>query len=358
MRLADVSIRRPVFAVMLVGSLVVLGVVSIQRLGVDLFPRVEFPMVTVSTVLEGASPETIEREVSQVLEESINTIEGIRTLSSQSTESLSLVFVEFELEYDIREKIQQVRDKVAAVRGELPRDLEPPVVDRIDPDAAPILAVMLAGPAEIRTLSELADKRLKPRTPQRHVFIVKGESGREARRAGLGTRFVGGHPMAGSERSGIGAASATLFDGAPWLLCPARRATGGRRAAARVERLVRRLGAFPVRVAERTHDRSVAHLSHLPQLLAVALVNAAGRGGRALAGTGGPAFAAMSRVALSPPGVWNGVLAANRREIARAIDDCVRELARLRAALDGRAGPQFRRAARIRRRLLDRRGAR
>jgi HAE1 family hydrophobic/amphiphilic exporter-1 len=162
-RLADVSIRRPVFAVMLVGSLVVLGVVSIQRLGVDLFPRVEFPMVTVSTVLEGASPETVEREVSQVLEESINTIEGVRTLSSQSTDSLSLVFVEFELEYDIREKIQEVRDKVAAVRGELPRDIDPPVVDRIDPDAAPILAVMLAGPADIRTLSEFADKRLKPR---------------------------------------------------------------------------------------------------------------------------------------------------------------------------------------------------
>jgi HAE1 family hydrophobic/amphiphilic exporter-1 len=162
-KLADASIRRPVFAVMLIGGLVVLGLVSIPRLGVDLFPRVEFPMVTVLTVLEGGSPETVEREVSQVLEESINTIEGIRTLSSQSADSLSIVFVEFELEYDIREKAQEVREKVAAVRGELPRDAEPPVVDRVDPDAAPVLAVMLSGPQSIRALSEYADKKIKTR---------------------------------------------------------------------------------------------------------------------------------------------------------------------------------------------------
>jgi len=161
--LSDVCIRRPVFAVMLIGGLVALGIVSVPRLGIDLFPRVEFPIVVVSTVLEGAAPETIEREVSQVLEESINTIEGIRTLTSASMDSLSLVYVEFELEYDIREKAQEVRDKVAAVRGELPRDIDPPVVDRVDPDASPILAVMLSGPHSIRALSEYADKRVKTR---------------------------------------------------------------------------------------------------------------------------------------------------------------------------------------------------
>ena len=136
MKLADTSIRRPVFAVMLIGALVVLGVVSIPRLGIDLWPRVEFPMVVVTTVLEGAAPETVEREVSQVLEESINTIEGISSLRSTSSDSLSLIFVEFELEYDIQEKAQEVRDKVAAVRGELPRDVETPVVERVDPDSA------------------------------------------------------------------------------------------------------------------------------------------------------------------------------------------------------------------------------
>ena len=148
MTLPDLCIQRPVFAVMLIGGIVGLGALSVPRLGIDLFPRVEFPIITVSTVLEGAAPETVEREVTQILEESINTIEGIRTLSSASTDSLSLVYVEFQLEYDIREKAQEVRDKVAAARGDLPRDLEPPVVNRIDPDAAPILAVMLSGPQD------------------------------------------------------------------------------------------------------------------------------------------------------------------------------------------------------------------
>jgi len=163
MRLPDTSIRRPVFAVMLIGGLVLLGLISIPRLGLDLWPRVEFPVVTVTTILQGAAPDTVEREVSQVLEESINTIEGINTLRSASSDSLSLLFIEFELEYDVEVKAQEVRDRVAAVRGDLPRDIEPPVVDRVDPDASPILAVMLSGPHSIRTLSEFADKRIKPR---------------------------------------------------------------------------------------------------------------------------------------------------------------------------------------------------
>jgi hydrophobic/amphiphilic exporter-1 (mainly G- bacteria), HAE1 family len=163
MKIADVSIQRPVFAVMLVGGLVGLGLISLPRLGIDLFPRVELPVVTVMTVLSGAAPETVEREVSQVLEEAINTIEGIRALVSRSSESLSIIYVEFELDYDVREKAQEVREKVAGVRGELPRDVETPVVDRVDPDAVPILAVMLSGPHEIRVLSEFADKQIKTR---------------------------------------------------------------------------------------------------------------------------------------------------------------------------------------------------
>ena len=147
MKLADTSIRRPVFAVMLIGALVVLGIVSIPRLGIDLWPRVEFPMVVVTTKLAGAAPETVEREVSQILEESINTIEGISSLRSTSSDSLSLIFVEFELEYDVQEKAQEVREKVAVVLGQLPRDVEMPVVERVDPDSQPVLVVLLAGPA-------------------------------------------------------------------------------------------------------------------------------------------------------------------------------------------------------------------
>jgi HAE1 family hydrophobic/amphiphilic exporter-1 len=162
-KIAEVSIRRPVFAVMLIGGLVGLGAVSLPRLGVDMFPKVEFPIVTVSTVLEGAAPDTIEREVTQPLEEAINTIEGIHTLRSVSSEALSQVVVEFGLEYDVHRKAQEVRDKVAAKRGELPAETKAPVVDRIDPDSAPVLSVLLAGPLPIRELSELADKQVKPR---------------------------------------------------------------------------------------------------------------------------------------------------------------------------------------------------
>jgi len=163
MRISEVAIRRPVFAVMLIGGFVALGMVSIPRLGIDLFPQVDLPVVSVQAVLTGASPETMEREVAQVLEESINGIEGIRNLRSRSSDGLTVIYVEFELHYDVQEKAQQVREKVAAVGADLPRDLEPPVVDRLDPSATPILTLLLSGPLDIRALSMLADERLKPR---------------------------------------------------------------------------------------------------------------------------------------------------------------------------------------------------
>ena len=163
MRLADVSIRRPVFAVMLVGGLSC-SASSRCRGSASTSSRASSSRSSPSSRgSTGAAPETVEREVTQVLEESINTIEGIRSLSSQSTDSLSLIYIEFELEYDIRRKVQEVRDQVAAVSGELPQDVEVPVVNRVDPDAAPILAVMLSGPHAIRTLSEFADKHVKTR---------------------------------------------------------------------------------------------------------------------------------------------------------------------------------------------------
>ena len=184
MKLPDISIRRPVFAVMLIGGIVVLGLVSIPRLGVDLYPRVEFPLVVVETVLQGAAPETMEQEVTEILEEAVNTIEGIRDLRSASSDSLSLLFVEFELEYDIQEKAQQVREKVARVRGLLPPDAEPPVVERVDPDAQPILSVLVAASSSIREVSDFADKRIKSRLERvQGVGSVKlvGDRAREIR---------------------------------------------------------------------------------------------------------------------------------------------------------------------------------
>lgn len=163
MWLADVSIRRPVFATMMVGALVVLGLINFTRLGVDLFPRVEFPYVSVSTALEGAAPSTIETEVTDVLEEELNSISGMRQIRSVSAEGLSQVFLEFELEEDGDIKAQDVRDKVSiALRG-LPTDADPPVVEKVDPDASPILSIMLSGDIPIRELTTYADEVVKER---------------------------------------------------------------------------------------------------------------------------------------------------------------------------------------------------
>ncbi|HKB08125.1 MAG TPA: prephenate dehydrogenase/arogenate dehydrogenase family protein [Candidatus Polarisedimenticolia bacterium] len=184
---------------------------------------------------------------------------------------------------------------------------------------------------------------------------------RRARLAGLGGRFVGGHPMAGTERSGIQHADGTLFKGAAWILCPARGAAAGRAAGRRggepavrrIAGLVRRMGARPEVLDPRAHDRTMARLSHLPQLVSVALTNAAGaREARPFLHLSGPALLRMSRLADSPPDLWEGILRSNRVAVERALDDFIKETGRLRASLGGGPSAHFRRAARLRARLV------
>ncbi len=161
MWLVDLSIKRPVFAVMIIGALVGLGTISIGRLGVDLFPDVEFPYVTITTKLEGASPETVETEITDIIEENVNTISGIEQLRSVSSEGISQVFVQFELTEDGDIKAQDVRDKVQLAIPDLPIDVEPPVVQKVDPDASPIISIMIAGDLPIRSLTSYADDVVK-----------------------------------------------------------------------------------------------------------------------------------------------------------------------------------------------------
>jgi prephenate dehydrogenase len=166
---------------------------------------------------------------------------------------------------------------------------------------------------------------------------------RAAASAGIGSRFVGGHPMAGSERAGVENADRRLFSGAPWIICPPRRS----RARSEVTRFVRALGAKPVILTPERHDRVVARVSHLPQLLSVALVNSVapriGARARALAG---PAFRQMSRLAHSPDRLWRDILRTNRLDVRRALDDFSHELSRLRSGLPAVASTAFRRASR------------
>ncbi|HBL31517.1 MAG TPA: AcrB/AcrD/AcrF family protein, partial [Acidobacteria bacterium] len=124
-RLAEICIQRPVFATVLILSLVVVGIVSYFNLGVDRFPNVDFPMVTVTTTVVGASPEEMETDVTDKIEEAVNTISGIDQLTSISSEGISLVMVQFELEKDGDVATQEVRDKVSAVVAELPRSADP-----------------------------------------------------------------------------------------------------------------------------------------------------------------------------------------------------------------------------------------
>ncbi len=163
MWISDLSIRRPVLATMVIGALVALGWVSLQRIGVDLFPRVEFPYVTVMTVLEGASPDAIETDVTDTIEAQVNTISGIKSLSSQSYEGLSQIIIEFGLNENADVKAQDVRDKVNLAIRDLPQDAEQPIIQKIDPDAEPILSVMLSGDMPTRDLTEFADKQIKER---------------------------------------------------------------------------------------------------------------------------------------------------------------------------------------------------
>jgi HAE1 family hydrophobic/amphiphilic exporter-1 len=164
MLLSDLSIKQPVFATMIAVSLVALGVYSYRELSVDLFPDVEIPVLTVQTVYTGASPETVEREVTKRIEEAMNTISGVRHIQSTSTEGLSAVVAEFHLGVNIHTAQQDAQAKVNAIRAELPQDMDEPVIQRIDFNAMPILSVAIEGKeADIKTLSSLAEKVVQKR---------------------------------------------------------------------------------------------------------------------------------------------------------------------------------------------------
>ena len=163
MVLSDVAIRRPVFTTMVVMALVVFGLVALRAIGIDLFPRVEFPVITIVTELRGADPETIETSVTDPIEEAVSTISLIKSLRSTSAEGFSQVVIEFELEKPVDVAYQEVQSKLGTVRGELPQDAEDPIVEKFDVDSSPIMAVVVAADLPMRELTRLADKTVKER---------------------------------------------------------------------------------------------------------------------------------------------------------------------------------------------------
>ena len=161
--LAEVCVKRPVFATMLVMSLVVVGVFSFFSLGVDLFPKVDFPTITVTVTNPGASPQEMETEITDKIEEAVNTISGIDELRSTSIEGISQVFVQFVLEKDVNVAAQEVENRVQTVIPNLPDTAEQPTVQKLDSDAAPVLRIVVSAPQALREVTEVAKHAIKER---------------------------------------------------------------------------------------------------------------------------------------------------------------------------------------------------
>jgi len=164
MILSDLSIKRPIFATVMMLTLVTLGIFSFKRLGVEMFPNVEFPMVSIVTTFPGASPETLEREVSKRIEESVNQIAGVKHVFSTSREGVSTVMVQFQLEQRVNDAAQEVRGKIGSIRGTLPQGIEEPIIQKMDFNAAPVAALAVRSDTlSVRELTTLVEKKIKKR---------------------------------------------------------------------------------------------------------------------------------------------------------------------------------------------------
>ncbi|MCB0281767.1 MAG: efflux RND transporter permease subunit [Calditrichae bacterium] len=178
MKLSDVSIRRPVLATVMSLTIVLFGIIAFDRLPVREYPDIDPPIISVTTLYRGASPSVVETEITNVLEEQFATLEGVKTLTSSSREQGSVITIEFELNRDVDEAANDVRDRVSRIRGRLPREVEDPIVSKVDANAQPIVWLALSSENYSGLeLSEVADRVLKERIQ---------------RLPGVGNVFIGG----------------------------------------------------------------------------------------------------------------------------------------------------------------------
>lgn len=160
-KLAEICVRRPVFATMLILSLTVVGLFSYKSLGVDLFPKIDLPTITVTVVNPGASPQEIETEITDKVEGAVNTISGIDELRSTSVEGVSQVFITFLLEKNPDTAAQEVRNKIELIANDLPVTAEQPIVQKLDTDAAPVVRIAVSASRSLREVTDVADKKIK-----------------------------------------------------------------------------------------------------------------------------------------------------------------------------------------------------
>src|SRR6266699_2538246 len=162
-KLAEICVRRPVFATMLILSITVVGIFSFRSLGVDLFPKIDLPTITVTVINPGASPEEVETEITDKVEGAVNTISGIDELRSPSHEGVSQVFITFVLEKNADVAAQEVRNKIDLIVNDLPETAEVPIVQKLDTDATPVLRIAVSAPRSLREVTDIADKQIKRR---------------------------------------------------------------------------------------------------------------------------------------------------------------------------------------------------
>ena len=161
MKIADVSINRPVFAIMMSLALVTLGIFSYRTLGVDLMPKTDQPQVNVQAQLPGASPEEMESSIAKKIEENVNTISGIDELRTNSSSGFVSSNITFNLERDMESAVQDVRDKLGTIQNQFPRDTQPLRIYKYDPDSAPILTLAISSERDPKELTEIIDKKIK-----------------------------------------------------------------------------------------------------------------------------------------------------------------------------------------------------
>lgn len=163
MLISRIAITRPVLTTMVLMALIVFGVISYKRLGVDMFPRIDLPVITITVALPGADPETIEREVIEPLEESVNTLSKIKNINSQSSQGVGVIAVEFDMSKDVEIAFQEVQARVARVRGELNRDIREPVIEKVSFDSSPVMTAVVAGDLPLKELDAIVRNTIKPR---------------------------------------------------------------------------------------------------------------------------------------------------------------------------------------------------
>ena len=161
MNLTEVCVRKPVLAWMLMAGTVVFGLVALSRIGISQFPDVDFPTISVSITWEGAAPEVMENDVVETIEEALSQVEGVKSITSVSRQGSASVTIELDLSRDVNVAMQDVQTRVAQAQRRLPRDLDPPVVHKSNPEDNPIMMIGLSGPYPQQLLSDIARYQIR-----------------------------------------------------------------------------------------------------------------------------------------------------------------------------------------------------